>query len=185
MDSSILVHAPVNLFHQVRGLCGTFTRNQQDDFFTPEGDIEMSSEVFAEKWKAEESCVDYSRRNELDKPCDRFPERRTFAARVCSVIREEDFEGEVNFFECVHDFLGRYFLKRYSSNETKIVVSRCTNYTKYTMANKKCYTIVLLPNLYFNSDTCLSTTVRRSLAYFLQRKPYYIKSTIKVPFRSI
>lgn len=93
MDSSVQVYAPTTLFGKVKGLCGTFTKSQQDDFLTPEGDVEKFSLTFAQKWIVDESCLDYVGTSEQDKPCDRYPERRTYAARVCRIIKEDDFKG--------------------------------------------------------------------------------------------
>uniref|UniRef100_A0A8D2L3M7 SCO-spondin n=1 Tax=Varanus komodoensis TaxID=61221 RepID=A0A8D2L3M7_VARKO len=43
--------------HKVRGLCGTYNWNQQDDFTTPEGDVEASVAAFAGKFRASPDCA--------------------------------------------------------------------------------------------------------------------------------
>lgn len=96
MDSSIQIYSPITLFNELKGLCGTFTKNQHDDFLTPEGDIEEVHEIFGQKWRVEENCVDIPslpRTLIQEKPCDRAPERRSYAARICVIIKGEDFKG--------------------------------------------------------------------------------------------
>ncbi|XP_054713671.1 uncharacterized protein LOC129223130 [Uloborus diversus] len=116
LESSVQVNAPVQLFDKLRGLCGTFTKNQADDFYTPEGDVEKSSKVFSRKWMLEESC------NELlgltaveneEKFCDKYPNRRVLAANVCSVIKGSVFEEchksvdyDRYYSDCMEDVCG-------------------------------------------------------------------------------
>ncbi|XP_075444784.1 SCO-spondin-like [Ascaphus truei] len=76
--------------NKVRGLCGTYNWNQNDDFTTPEGDIETSSAAFANKFKASASCPDVGPFT-FD-PCGTYTQRRDFAADACSVISSSVFQ---------------------------------------------------------------------------------------------
>ncbi|GFQ96682.1 SCO-spondin [Trichonephila clavata] len=104
---NIQVFAPKELFGSLRGLCGTFTKSRQDEFLTPEGDIETSIGAFVLKWQVEESCKDVEEPTDLEgneKACDTYSERRGVASEVCIILK-----GPV-FTEC-HDLLdfGRYY----------------------------------------------------------------------------
>lgn len=77
---------------RTKGLCGTFTENQKDDFITPAGDIEPAAITFANKWKTSEYCVDESE-SEPKHPCELNPQRRTTAEEHCSKIHSEIFSG--------------------------------------------------------------------------------------------
>ncbi|MEE6467583.1 hypothetical protein FKM82_007315 [Ascaphus truei] len=76
--------------NKVRGLCGTYNWNQNDDFTTPEGDIETSSAAFANKFKASAACPDVGPFT-FD-PCGTYTQRRDFAADACSVISSSIFQ---------------------------------------------------------------------------------------------
>jgi len=83
---------------QTKGLCGTFTENQKDDFATPDGDIEYMTIAFANKWKTSEYCIDESK-NELRHPCELNPQRQAIAEEYCSKIYSDIFSGTYsNFF---------------------------------------------------------------------------------------
>ncbi|XP_039610072.1 SCO-spondin [Polypterus senegalus] len=76
--------------NKVRGLCGTFNWNQNDDFTTPEGDVENSISAFTNRFKIDPDCPALSSFN-FD-PCGIFAQRRQFAEEVCAVIRSPAFE---------------------------------------------------------------------------------------------
>lgn len=42
---------PDSFINNTQGLCGTYTNNQDDDFITPSGDLEVDAFNFANKWK--------------------------------------------------------------------------------------------------------------------------------------
>lgn len=77
---------------QTKGLCGTFTSNQKDDFLTPDGDVEQSVVPFANKWKTSEQCEDVNK--ESDHPCDLNPQKRAAAEKYCSSLKKELFLGK-------------------------------------------------------------------------------------------
>ncbi|XP_075117575.1 SCO-spondin-like [Leptodactylus fuscus] len=76
--------------NKVRGLCGTYNWNQNDDFTTAEGDIESSSSDFANKFKVSSDCPDVGPRS-LD-PCGTYTQRREFAEEACALISGPVFQ---------------------------------------------------------------------------------------------
>ncbi|XP_071561739.1 hemocytin [Temnothorax nylanderi] len=88
--SRVYVNAPAEFHDRTKGLCGTFTENQKDDFITPDGDIEPAAIAFANKWKTSEYCVDESE-SEPKHPCELNPQRRATAEEHCSKIHSDIF----------------------------------------------------------------------------------------------
>ncbi|KAM4677962.1 LOW QUALITY PROTEIN: SCO-spondin-like [Discoglossus pictus] len=76
--------------NKVRGLCGTYNWNHNDDFTTPEGDIETSSTAFANKFKVSGDCPDV--RPFTFDPCETYTQRRDFAEDACAVISSSAFQ---------------------------------------------------------------------------------------------
>uniref|UniRef100_UPI0009B47557 SCO-spondin n=2 Tax=Monopterus albus TaxID=43700 RepID=UPI0009B47557 len=75
--------------NKVRGLCGTLTWNQQDDFTTPEGDVENSVSSFAGKFTTEHCTSPVA---DPPDPCVTYTQRRHYAETVCSVIHSPVFQ---------------------------------------------------------------------------------------------
>uniref|UniRef100_A0A665VKH1 SCO-spondin n=1 Tax=Echeneis naucrates TaxID=173247 RepID=A0A665VKH1_ECHNA len=75
--------------HKVRGLCGTLTWNQHDDFTTPEGDVENSVTSFAGKFTTEHCLLPGGA---LPDACTTYTQRRYYAETVCSVIHSPVFQ---------------------------------------------------------------------------------------------
>lgn len=73
----------------MRGLCGTLTWNQYDDFTTPEGDVENSVSSFAGKFITEHCTVPSGAPPD---PCATYTQRRHYAESVCSVIHSPVFQ---------------------------------------------------------------------------------------------
>lgn len=73
----------------MRGLCGTLTWNQHDDFTTPEGDIENSVTSFVTKFILG-SCFLPS--PVMSDPCNTYTQRREYAESVCAVIHSPVFQ---------------------------------------------------------------------------------------------
>ncbi|XP_070162344.1 hemocytin isoform X2 [Polyergus mexicanus] len=88
--SRVYINAPAEFHDRTKGLCGTFTENQKDDFITPDGDIETAAIVFANKWKTNEYCIDEFE-SESKHPCDLNPQRRSSAEEYCSKIHSDIF----------------------------------------------------------------------------------------------
>jgi von Willebrand factor type D domain len=46
------------MHEQVRGLCGNFNDNEQDDFQTPSGGVvEVSGTIFGDSWRLQPQCM--------------------------------------------------------------------------------------------------------------------------------
>ncbi|XP_043601962.1 hemocytin isoform X2 [Bombus pyrosoma] len=90
--SRVYINAPPEFHGNTRGLCGTFSENQKDDFITPEGDIENTAIAFANKWKCDEFCPNVADK-ELDHPCDLDPQKRATAKQYCSYLFSDIFAG--------------------------------------------------------------------------------------------
>ncbi|XP_073720146.1 SCO-spondin isoform X2 [Misgurnus anguillicaudatus] len=75
--------------HKVRGLCGTLTWSQHDDFTTPEGDVENSVPSFADKFSIGSCPVTSAMTSD---PCGTYTQRRQYAESVCSVIQSSVFQ---------------------------------------------------------------------------------------------
>ncbi|XP_073488988.1 LOW QUALITY PROTEIN: SCO-spondin-like [Aquarana catesbeiana] len=76
--------------NKVRGLCGTYNWNHNDDFTTPEGDIETSAAAFANKFKVSAECPDVG--SVRFDPCGTYTQRREFAEDMCAVISSSVFQ---------------------------------------------------------------------------------------------
>lgn len=72
----------------LQGLCGTFNDNLNDDFLTPENDVEISVPAFANKWKLEEKCNDVPE-NLKSHPCDTNVLNRAIAEKHCKRLKAE------------------------------------------------------------------------------------------------
>ncbi|KAB1276572.1 SCO-spondin [Camelus dromedarius] len=78
--------------HQVQGLCGTFTWNQQDDFLTPAGDVETSIAAFASKFQvAGKGRCPLEDSTPLS-PCSTHSQRHIFAEATCAILHGPDFQ---------------------------------------------------------------------------------------------
>ncbi|KAK7881858.1 hypothetical protein WMY93_030267 [Mugilogobius chulae] len=75
--------------HKVRGLCGTLTWTQDDDFTTPEGDVESSVSSFVEKFSTGH-CRGLT--GGAPDPCTTYTQRRDYAEALCSVIHSQSFQ---------------------------------------------------------------------------------------------
>ncbi|KAL0131073.1 hypothetical protein PUN28_002574 [Cardiocondyla obscurior] len=107
--SRVYINAPAEFYGQTKGLCGTFTENQKDDFITPDGDVEFAAIAFANKWKTSEYCADESE-SEPKHPCELNPQKRAIAEEYCSKIHSNIFSNchwyvdPTEFYrDCVYD----------------------------------------------------------------------------------
>lgn len=75
--------------NKVRGLCGTLTWSQHDDFTTPEGDVESSVSSFAGKFTTEYCSLPTGAAPDS---CTTYTQRRGYADTVCSVIHSPVFQ---------------------------------------------------------------------------------------------
>ncbi|XP_026667953.1 hemocytin isoform X2 [Ceratina calcarata] len=107
--SRVYINAPAEFHGSTKGLCGTFSENQKDDFITPEGDVENTAISFANKWKSDEVCPDVPE-EESNHPCDIDPQRKTDAKQYCSYLMSDIFAGchwhvdpETFYKDCLYD----------------------------------------------------------------------------------
>uniref|UniRef100_UPI004038E811 SCO-spondin-like n=1 Tax=Callospermophilus lateralis TaxID=76772 RepID=UPI004038E811 len=78
--------------HQVQGLCGTFTWNQQDDFLTPAGDVETSTADFASRFQVAGNGKCSSGDSVLLFPCSTHSQHLAFAEAVCAILHGPAFQ---------------------------------------------------------------------------------------------
>ncbi|PIK39863.1 putative SCO-spondin-like [Apostichopus japonicus] len=76
--------------HKVRGLCGTFDANQNNDFMTPAGDVETNAISFANKFSLDPECIEDVPRISIP-PCDLNSHMKTFSYEKCGLIKESHF----------------------------------------------------------------------------------------------
>ncbi|KAL0894249.1 hypothetical protein ABMA27_014259 [Loxostege sticticalis] len=90
-NTRVFVDVPPSFQDKTKGLCGTFNLKQNDDFLTPEGDVEQSTLAFANKWKTREFCADLDTK-EPDHPCKANVENKEAAEKYCSKLKSKLFE---------------------------------------------------------------------------------------------
>ncbi|ROI48994.1 SCO-spondin [Anabarilius grahami] len=93
----LLITLQPGFAHKVRGLCGTLTWSQHDDFTTPEGDVENSVSSFAAKFRTGSCPLPSAMTSD---PCGTYTQRRQYAESVCSVIHS-------SVFQACHDVVDR------------------------------------------------------------------------------
>lgn len=93
-----------------KGLCGTFNSNIQDDFLTPEGDVETSIESFADKWRTKETCPFVAKSQIIPHPCKINMENKEKALAECVKLKEKIFadchwhvDPELYYEDCMYD----------------------------------------------------------------------------------
>uniref|UniRef100_A0A481MQJ2 Hemolectin n=1 Tax=Nipponaphis monzeni TaxID=196483 RepID=A0A481MQJ2_9HEMI len=94
-ETRMYIYASPELEGKTRGLCGTFNGNQNDDMFTPEGDIETNVVSFGNKWKTKESCVNKNLETTIktSHPCDENIQFKHLAENYCSNITGKLFSN--------------------------------------------------------------------------------------------
>lgn len=105
----VYLDAPPKYRGKTSGLCGTFNSNSQDDFLTPEGDIESVAESFADKWKTNEKCP-LPKTEFVPNPCQLNIENKNMADKYCSLLKGPKFEAchwqvdHIPYYEdCMYD----------------------------------------------------------------------------------
>ncbi|GFR27036.1 von Willebrand factor [Trichonephila clavata] len=108
-QNRIYIDAPSTLSNQVMGLCGTFNRNQNDDFLTPEKDVEADVASFAARWQASDTCQKRSRRS-LRSPCEMQPQKLSDAEQLCYLLKSKifsachgDVDPYISYKNCIND----------------------------------------------------------------------------------
>ncbi|KAK1794599.1 hypothetical protein P4O66_001319 [Electrophorus voltai] len=85
----LLITLEPSFAHKVRGLCGTLTWNQHDDFTTPEGDVENSVSSFAAKFSFGSCPLPSAVTSD---PCSTYTQRRQYAESICDVLHSPVFQ---------------------------------------------------------------------------------------------
>ncbi|XP_029943604.1 SCO-spondin, partial [Salarias fasciatus] len=85
----VLVSLQPGFSNKVRGLCGTLTWNQLDDFTTPDGDVETSVRSFADKFRTERCVLPPGAAPD---PCSTYSQRRGHAEALCAVVHSAVFQ---------------------------------------------------------------------------------------------
>uniref|UniRef100_A0A8B9LLU8 SCO-spondin n=1 Tax=Astyanax mexicanus TaxID=7994 RepID=A0A8B9LLU8_ASTMX len=88
--SLVVITLEPGFAHKVRGLCGTLTWNQHDDFTTPEGDVENSVPSFAAKFNIGSCPLSSAVTSD---PCSTYTQRRQYAESVCAVLHSAVFQA--------------------------------------------------------------------------------------------
>nr|XP_032822651.1 SCO-spondin-like [Petromyzon marinus] len=78
--------------NKVRGLCGTFSWTQSDDFATREGDVETNAAAFADRYRASQGCPATAPEPASD-PCATYAQSRPYAEESCAVLHAPTFEA--------------------------------------------------------------------------------------------
>ncbi|PIK43430.1 putative mucin-2 [Apostichopus japonicus] len=89
-NTRLEIHVQPSHYNHTCGLCGTFTLNQNDDYFTAAGDTESNPQSFGNKWKYGSACQDVSITGSADS-CSINTQRRALATSECSVLQSEPF----------------------------------------------------------------------------------------------
>ncbi|XP_062336365.1 SCO-spondin [Osmerus eperlanus] len=90
----VLITLQPGFSHKVRGLCGTLTWTQLDDFTTPEGDVETSVPAFVSRFSLGPCLLPGGQGPGGQGPdaCSSFSQRRQHAEQVCSIIHSPAFQ---------------------------------------------------------------------------------------------
>ncbi|KAM8938753.1 LOW QUALITY PROTEIN: otogelin [Pelodytes ibericus] len=72
------------------GLCGTFNGNTEDDFLSPVGVPESTSQLFGNSWKISSACSSDLFPSSLD-PCDVHLQSASYASESCSILTKDLF----------------------------------------------------------------------------------------------
>ncbi|XP_069168114.1 von Willebrand factor-like [Procambarus clarkii] len=74
---------------KVRGLCGNYNGDEQDDFQTPSGgSSEVSVKIFGDSWRLQNYCPDSIL---IKDTCSLHPHRKVWAADQCAVLKTPIF----------------------------------------------------------------------------------------------
>lgn len=123
--------APPSYRGKTNGLCGTFDSNQQNDFLTPEGDIESSVASFANKWRTKETCAYVDDDVNVPHPCQANLENKQMAIDVCKKLKSKIFDDchwyvdpESYYEDCLYDICA-------AASKGDITASMCTIFAAY------------------------------------------------------
>lgn len=96
MEGSITINLPESYKDMTNGLCGTFNNNMNDDFRTPQKDVEVLVEEFAKKWETRNDCSDF--KSGVKNICKTNPQFRANGEKLCGVLHSKTFDSKFNYF---------------------------------------------------------------------------------------
>lgn len=79
----------INISGKTCGLCGNYNDNQNDDFTSPSGSIEVSPNLFGDTWRVKQFCADAKTPKH---PCKVRTERAAWSKKTCSIIKQKVFK---------------------------------------------------------------------------------------------
>ncbi|KAG1676891.1 SCO-spondin [Nymphon striatum] len=82
----IYVDASTSLYGKTKGLCGTFNNNQNDDYLSPDGDVESDLLSFVEKWKTSDECLGNPQEQPTDDECEINSQNKQTAVEHCKIL---------------------------------------------------------------------------------------------------
>ncbi|XP_017781781.1 PREDICTED: hemocytin [Nicrophorus vespilloides] len=75
--------------NKVKGLCGNYNDNENDDFQTPSGGLtEVSARLFGDSWKLQSYCPEA---HEITDTCIQRPDRKIWALKECGILKSSTF----------------------------------------------------------------------------------------------
>lgn len=91
-DKSTTVHLRLDprWKSRIRGLCGNYNDDNEDDLETPSGGSEVSPQVFGDSWRLQTLCPEALPINDA---CSEHRVRRTWSTKQCSVLKSEPFSS--------------------------------------------------------------------------------------------
>ncbi|XP_070575061.1 mucin-5AC-like [Ptychodera flava] len=106
--TKVYIKVKADFYNKTCGLCGTFDRNQENDFWTLEGDIERQPSAFGDKWSVDSNCLPAV--TPPTDPCDVFTQKKQQAERMCSALKQAPFTDchnlvnvDYTYAECMYD----------------------------------------------------------------------------------
>ncbi|XP_071050008.1 IgGFc-binding protein-like [Onthophagus taurus] len=103
--SALTVKIPTSMKGRVKGLFGTYTKNQTDDFLMPNGEFAKDPTTFGNSWKVPGSCENESL-EPVPHPCLRNPAKKAKAEQSCALLKSL-FDKSIDFTEeyenCLYD----------------------------------------------------------------------------------
>ena len=90
-DGDTRVYLTVSPFFKdkTEGLCGTFNKNQNDDFKTSEGSVETNAIAFGNSWSLDSNC--WKPPTSPNHPCDKQYQKNQIADKKCGKLKSYPF----------------------------------------------------------------------------------------------
>ncbi|KAF7263559.1 hypothetical protein GWI33_001874, partial [Rhynchophorus ferrugineus] len=93
---------------KIKGLCGNYNDNEEDDFQTPSGGLsEVSAKIFGDSWRLQTYCPEAL---EVSDTCADRPDRKVWALKKCGILKTSLFAPchsevplDAYFDRCVFD----------------------------------------------------------------------------------